>query len=300
MLGNVFNIQRFCIHDGPGIRTVVFLKGCVLKCVWCHNPESQKFEREMICRTSKCLHCGKCTLACPQKCHTILEGRHQFKFERCTLCENCITRCPADALEIVGKTYTVDEVVNEVLKDKIFYENSGGGMTVSGGEPFSQPEFTFEILKRCKENGVHTAIETCGYTSKEYILKSTEVCDLYLFDYKLTNKKLHMQYVGRDNTHILENLKLLNQLKKRIILRCPIIPGVNDTEEHFMSIVKLANTYVSIESVEIEPYHKLGEGKNEGLGRKKYFTASVPEEESLNVVVAEMQKTCRCPVTVNR
>ncbi|MBE7025752.1 MAG: glycyl-radical enzyme activating protein [Ruminococcaceae bacterium] len=300
MFGNVFNIQRFCIHDGPGIRTVVFLKGCVLRCAWCHNPESQNFEREIICRTSKCLHCGKCALVCPKQCHTFLGQKHQFDFERCTLCESCTTACPADALEIVGKMYTVKEVVNEVLKDKMFYENSEGGVTISGGEPFSQPQFTFEILKRCKENGVHTAIETCGHTSKENILKSAEVCDLYLYDYKLTDKKRHKQYIGNDNTCILENLKLLNRLKKRIVLRCPIIPGVNDTEDHFAGIVKLANAHESIEAVEIEPYHKLGEGKNEGLGRKVYFTAAVPAEESLSTAVVKMQKTCRCPVSINR
>lgn len=300
MLGNVFNIQRFCIHDGPGIRTVVFLKGCVLNCAWCHNPESQNFDREMICRTSKCLHCGKCALVCPNGCHSISEGKHRIDFTTCALCEKCMEICPVTALETVGKWYTVEEVVVEVLKDKIFYDNSEGGVTLSGGEPFSQPTFTFEVLKLCKESGIHTAVETCGHTSKENIIKSSEVCDMYLYDYKLTDPKLHKQYIGVDNVRILQNLKLLNQLKKRIILRCPIIPGVNDTEDHFEGIVTLANTHESIETVEIEPYHKLGEGKNEGLGKKTYFTASVPEEENMNEVIEKMQKNCRCPVMLNR
>ncbi len=299
-MGNVFNIQRFCIHDGPGIRTVVFLKGCALHCVWCHNPESQKFEREVLCRTVKCVHCGRCAAVCEEGCHTFEDGKHKFNFEKCTLCEKCVSACPKNALEIVGKEYTVEEVVNEVEKDRIFYETSGGGVTISGGEPFGQPRFLLDILAACKEKGVHTAVETSGATGKENIIASAEVCDLYLFDYKLTDPLLHKKYIGVDNRQILENLALLDEMGKRIILRCPIIPDINDTPEHFAGILQVANAYTHIEAVEIEPYHKLGEGKNEGMGKENYFTSDTPDEEKLQALIREIRPRCRCSVAINK
>ena len=244
--GTVFNIQRFCVNDGPGIRTAVFLKGCPLSCVWCHNPESQRFEPEILFYKDKCTGCGRC------KCVTAAD--------RDFVCFN-------GAKEICGKTVSANEVTAEVLKDKPFYENSGGGVTLSGGEPLAQYDFSLELLKKAKENGIHTAIETCGYAEKSKILEIAKYVDLFLFDCKETDPELHKKYTGVDNKIILDNLKALSNAGSKIILRCPIIPGFNDRAEHFKGISETAEKFIGIEHIEIEPFHPLGESKYSALGR---------------------------------
>ena len=245
--GTVFNIQRFCVNDGPGIRTTVFLKGCPLSCVWCHNPESQRFEPEILFYKDKCTGCGRC------KCVTAAD--------RDFVCFN-------GAKEICGKTVSANEVTAEVLKDKPFYKNSGGGVTLSGGEPLAQYDFSLELLKKAKENGIHTAIETCGYAEKSKILEIAKYVDLFLFDCKETDPELHKEYTGFDNKIILENLKALSDAGSKIILRCPIIPGFNDRAEHFKGISETAEKFIGIEHIEIEPFHPLGESKYSALGRE--------------------------------
>ena len=245
--GTVFNIQRFCVNDGPGIRTTVFLKGCPLSCVWCHNPESQRFEPEILFYKDKCTGCGRC------KCVTAAD--------RDFVCFN-------GAKEICGKTVSANEVTAEVLKDKPFYENSGGGMTLSGGEPLAQYDFSLKLLKKAKENGIHTAVETCGYAEKPKILEIAKYVDLFLFDCKETDPDLHKEYTGVDNKIILENLKALSDAGSKIILRCPIIPGFNDRAEHFKGISETAENFIGIEHIEIEPFHPLGESKYSALGRE--------------------------------
>ena len=255
MQGNIFNIQRFCVNDGPGIRTTVFFKGCPLSCTWCHNPESQSFEPEILFYRDKCTGCGRC------KNLTV---------------NNADFICFNGAKEIFGKTVDSDYVISEVLKDKIFYDSSDGGMTLSGGEPLSQPEFTLELLKKAKEYKIHTALETCGFANTEVMRKAAELTDLFLFDYKETDPILHKKITGQDNILILNNLNLLNVLGKRVILRCPIIPGFNDRDNHFLGISKTANCFECIEHIEIEPYHSLGAEKYEALGRK-HPNIAVPE-----------------------
>ena len=245
--GTVFNIQRFCVNDGPGIRTTVFLKGCPLSCVWCHNPESQRFEPEILFYKDKCTGCGRC------KCVTAAD--------RDFVCFN-------GAKEICGKTVSANEVTAEVLKDKPFYKNSGGGVTLSGGEPLAQYDFSLELLKKAKENGIHTAIETCGYAEKSKILEIAKYVDLFLFDCKETDPDLHKEYTGVDNKIILDNLKALSDAGSKIILRCPIIPGFNDRAEHFKGISETAEKFIGIEHIEIEPFHPLGESKYSALGRE--------------------------------
>ena len=245
--GTIFNIQRFCVNDGPGIRTTVFLKGCPLSCVWCHNPESQRFEPEILFYKDKCTGCGRC------KCVTAAD--------RDFVCFN-------GAKEICGKTVSANEVTAEVLKDKPFYKNSGGGVTLSGGEPLAQYDFSLELLKKAKENGIHTAIETCGYAEKSKILEIAKYVDLFLFDCKETDPELHKEYTGFDNKIILENLKALSDAGSKIILRCPIIPGFNDRAEHFKGISETAEKFIGIEHIEIEPFHPLGESKYSALGRE--------------------------------
>ena len=255
----IFDIERNSYVDGPGIRTTVFLKGCPLSCVWCHNPESQRFEPEILFYKDKCTGCGRC------KCVTAAD--------RDFVCFN-------GAKEICGKTVTAGEVTVEVLKDKPFYENSGGGVTLSGGEPLAQYDFTLELLQKAKENGIHTAVETCGYAEKSKILEIAKYIDLFLFDCKETDPELHKKYTGVDNKVILENLKALSDAGSKIILRCPIIPGFNDRAEHFKGISEIADKFIGIEHIEVEPFHPLGESKYSALGRK-YANIKTPDTETV-------------------
>lgn len=270
MKGIIFNIQRFCVNDGPGIRTTVFLKGCPLKCAWCHNPESQSVKSEIMFYADKCTGCGRCKgITAEDKDFVCFNG----------------------AKEICGKSFTVNDVINEVLKDKIFYDNSGGGITLSGGEPLYQLEFSLELLKKAKENGLHTAVETCGFTSSDNLKLIEKYIDLFLFDYKETNSVMHKDFTGVGNEIIISNLKLLNSLKKQIILRCPMIPGYNDRQEHFDGICGIANDFENIICVEIEPYHPLGENKYLSLGRNTH-KIGVPDEKQKAGWLAAVSSNC--------
>lgn len=268
MNGTIFNIQRFCINDGPGIRTTVFLKGCPLKCIWCHNPESQAREPEIMFYKDKCTKCGNCV--------NVTVNDSDFV-------------CINDAKEICGKEISSDEVIKEVLKDEIFYQNSGGGITISGGEPFYQFDFSLELVKKAKENGLHTAIETCGFVKNSNLKKIAEFVDLFLYDYKETNSEKHKNFTGVDNTVIIDNLSFLNNINKDVILRCPIIKGCNDRREHFEGIAEIANRYKNILHIEIEPYHSLGEGKYSALG-KNVQKFSVANEEEKKEYLLSVQK----------
>lgn len=265
--GTVFNIQRFCVNDGPGIRTTVFLKGCPLSCVWCHNPESQRFEPEILFYKDKCTGCGRC------KCVTAAD--------RDFVCFN-------GAKEICGKTVSANEVTAEVLKDKPFYENSGGGVTLSGGEPLAQYDFTLELLQKAKENGIHTAVETCGYAERSKILEIAKYVDLFLFDCKETDPELHKEYTGFDNKIILENLKALSDAGSKIILRCPIIPGFNDRAEHFKGISEIADKFSGIEHIEIEPFHPLGESKYSALN-SEYADIQPPDAQMVDKWIGQIK-----------
>ncbi len=263
MLGEIFNIQKFCVNDGPGIRTTVFFKGCPLRCLWCHNPESQSNDKQIMFYSEKCTQCGKCK-------NLAFDNTEFF--------------CPNEAKEICGRTVTTEEVIAEVMKDYEFYKNSAGGMTLSGGEPLFQFEFALELLQKAKANNLHTAIETCGFAEKSKIIKIAEFTDLFLFDFKESNPKLHKAYTGADNSLILENLFVLNELNKDIILRCPIITGYNDRQENYDKICELANALTSVKGVEIEPYHAFGESKYEVIGRQQ--PEILPQtEEQINEII---------------
>ena len=265
MKGLVFDIQRLSVHDGPGIRTTVFLKGCPLHCLWCHNPESQRTCTELALYTSLCIGCEECVTACQRKCHSFKQSIHLIDRENCTCCGEC-TRICTGALTLIGHQMTVEEVVREIGKDSAFYRNSGGGMTISGGEPFMQPAFTCELLARSKEEGFHTCVETSGYAPWKAIDSSLAYIDLLLFDYKETNPAHHRDYTGVDNQLILENLRRLNERRQRIVLRCPIIPGYNDRPDHFQGIARAANCFAQIQEINIEPYNRFGESKSEAIG----------------------------------
>lgn len=293
MKGIVFNIQKFSVNDGPGIRTTVFLKGCPLSCIWCHNPESKKAFPELMYSADKCVMCGKCANVCPKNVHLFKNNVHIVKRENCIACGKCEEECLYEALEIAGKEKSVEEVIDEVMKDKVFYETSNGGITLSGGEPLLQYDFSLEILKRAKQEGLHTAMETCGYTSEEKIREIASYVDLFLFDYKITDAELHKKYTGVSNERIIRNLRLLNDIGKQIVLRCPIIPGINDTDEHFSGIANMANELDCVSEINIEPYHPLGKSKAEKLDVEYELSdlKFTEEEQTQSWIKAVSQKT---------
>ena len=269
MKATIFDIERNSYVDGPGIRTTVFFKGCNLRCAWCHNPESQSPKPQMMFYKNKCTGCGKCKEKCPNH------------LESCELCGKCTLYCPHDAREICGKEYTVDEVMREILKDKTFYENSGGGVTFSGGECMLQIDFLEAILKECKINGVHTAVDTAGHVPFECFEQIIPYTDLFLYDVKCYDSDKHRQYTGASNELILSNLGRLLKMGIVIWVRIPIIPTVNDSKEEMLNIKKFIISCGSPEKIELLPYHAMGEHKYAAIG-KQAQTFSVPSKEKIS------------------
>lgn len=276
--GIVFNIQKYSIHDGPGTRTLVFLKGCTLRCQWCSNPESMSPQPELFFNESSCVHCGLCVAACPKAVHsmTVNAGdaapRHVVDRQApCMQCHACVDACLHQALRLVGQEMTVEEVVEVVLQDLPFYQTSGGGVTLSGGEAALQTDFCREILQECQGNGVHTALETCGQVRWEMLEALYRHVDLFLFDIKHLDSAAHRLYTGSTNEAILDNLHKLLEAGCTVSIRVPLIPQVNDSPEHVGRILQLAQTYLqkgaAIASVEFLPYHKYGSAKYNQLGR---------------------------------
>ena len=264
----IFDIERNSYVDGPGIRTTVFLKGCNLNCAWCHNPESQSSSPQMMFYKNRCTGCGKCKEKCP------------YGLDECRFCGKCTFYCPHDAREICGKEYTSDQVLCEILKDDSLYKTSGGGVTFSGGECMLQIDFLEEILKKCKENGIHTAVDTAGHIRYESFERIMPYTDLFLYDIKCLDAKKHKQYTGVGNELILENLKRLLQAKKDIWIRIPVIPTVNDTEEEMKKIKELLLTHGRPKKVEFLPYHAMGEHKYSALN-KPLHKFDTPSQENL-------------------
>lgn len=265
--GIVFSIQRFSLQDGPGIRTTVFLKGCPLKCDWCSNPESQSSKPELMYRSTNCRSCGACVEACQPGAITFEDGRPRLDRLTCDLCLECVKACPNNALEVTGQIMTLEEVVHEAGQDEMFYINSGGGVTLSGGEPLSQPDFTLGLLKGCKEKGLSTALDTCGHAPWESLEQALEYADLILFDLKHLDQEKHKQKTGLDNSLILENLKRVVQSGKAAVwLRIPVIPGFNDSEEYFRDLAALLQP-MPLEKISLLAYHKYGKSKYDALNR---------------------------------
>lgn len=265
-IGRVFEIQRFSIHDGPGIRTTVFLQGCPLHCLWCHNPEGRAASSLLSYQADKCVACGECVRTCPRHGHLMLDGRHAFDRRVCAVCGRCAAVCPSGALELVGRQVTVDEVVQACLPDLPFYRDSGGGITLSGGEPLCQIEFATALLASARAAGLHCAVETSGAVPFDHLERVLPLVDLFLYDLKETDEARHREFTGASNPGIIDNLGQLCSRGARVRLRLPLIPGLNDRPDHFTAIAALVASLPPLDGVELMPYHRLGLAKRERLG----------------------------------
>lgn len=286
---HIINIQRMSVHDGDGLRTTVFMKGCPVRCIWCHNPESQKFENEILCDEARCVQCGSCVRVCPKGCHEIVGQKHVFHRENCDLCGKCVENCGANVLSFAAKQYTADQVLEVVCRDKLFYGNDGG-LTVSGGEPMSQIDFLEELCKKAKQAGLNVDVETCGYCPTEYFDRVMPYVDEFLYDVKAVPEK-HKEFTGVESDLILKNLTYICQKGATVVLRCPIIPGCNDNEEHYAFIQSLSRSLPNIKRVDLEPYHAFGLSKYAQLGREAlYANEQDLDKESMEKAFAPYRK----------
>ncbi len=268
MKGTIFDIKRYAIHDGPGIRTTVFFKGCTLRCQWCHNPEGIEREREFMFRAERCAEeCRECLDVCPQGAITKESRVISIDQTKCDLCGKCEEACMYEAVECVGREVGVQDVLDEVEKDRIFYEESEGGVTFSGGEPLAQPDFLQALLTELNERNIHTAVDTSGFVPFDILEKVSRKADLILFDLKVMDEKKHIKLTGKPNSLILENLRKLSRDGKKIIIRVPVLKGLNDDEENIQKVAEYLRTCGGIEEINLLPYHKGGEAKRRRLNR---------------------------------
>lgn len=266
MKGMVLDIRRGALHDGPGLRTVVFLKGCPLRCRWCHNPEGIASCKQLLFDAPRCADCTACAKACPRHVHRFYETTHTLRRVDCDGCGACAAVCPANALRVAGREMEHTEVLATVLRDAAFYRSSGGGVTLSGGEPAAQIAFTCALLAACKENGIHTCVETSGYANAEIFRRLLPLTDMFLYDCKETDDSRHKALTGVGCERILHNLSMLYEAGASIMLRCPLVPGLNDSPERLEGIAALSRQYPRLLGVEIMPYHPMGADKAKQAG----------------------------------
>lgn len=288
--GLIFDIKRYAIHDGPGIRTTVFLKGCPLHCRWCHNPESLEVGREFMIRPERCPEsCSVCPAVCPEGALSRNGGQVRLDPERCTLCLRCAEACVYDALQPVGREVTVAELVSELDRDTVFFDSSGGGVTVSGGEPLLQAEFTGDLLRTLKDRGIRTAVDTSGLADPQVFHRIQDRVDLILYDLKSLDEQVHQAYTGVSNRLILSNLRLLEELGMPLWIRLPLLGGINTDEEEIAALVRLLAPMRNIEQINLLPYHRGGNAKYRRLhGEGKPEVFRPPSEEELAGIRARL------------
>jgi len=284
--GIVFHVQHYSIHDGPGIRSTVFLKGCPLQCLWCHNPEGISFEREIAYHDELCMHCGACLSACPNGCLTADGETIVHSREHCTVCGKCAEACCSEARVLNGRERSVGDVLQEVLQDRVFYEQSGGGMTLSGGEPLAQPDFALEALRQAKQAGIHTVVDTCGCVPMRTIEAAAELTDLFLFDLKCHDAALHKRLTGVDNALILSNFAELSQRSVPLMIRIPLVPGCNDSEDELKRLAAHIAKVNPTAPVQILPYHGFAAYKYRRM-RKEYFLEDLAEPDATKLQSVE-------------
>lgn len=287
--GKIFDIKQFAVHDGPGIRTTVFFKGCPLNCWWCHNPEGISPGDDIFFYKTKCIGCGTCIEVCPENAIK-QEDAISIDRDKCTSCGICADNCPSDALKNAGRTVTSDEVIAEIRKSIIFYDSSNGGVTFSGGEPLMQPEFLKDLIDGCREEEIHITLDTSGHVDTDTFESIIDDVDLFLYDLKIMDDEKHKKYTGTSTDKVLKNLKLLSKKGKEVIIRFPVIPGITDTDENIEKIIDFLSDIKNVSEIDILPYHNVEE-KYKKLGKEyKLNVVKSPDESKIKQIKERFEK----------
>jgi pyruvate formate lyase activating enzyme len=287
LTGTILNIMRFAVHDGPGIRTTVFLKGCPLHCKWCHNPEALSSGTDLVYREERCLHCGDCLAVCPHGAITEVGGAISTDPDRCARCGTCLEVCHAEARELLGRPMAVSDVMTEIERDVPFFDESGGGVTFSGGEPLLQHEFLVELLEACRARRIHTAVDTTGFTSPAILKRVAAVTDLFLYDLKSLDDRQHRELTGVSNEQILANLRALSADGKRVVVRMPVIPGMNDQPANVRDTGEFVAGLPHVPEVQLLPYHRTALDKYRRLGMRCPLPDTTPASPDTLRQIAE-------------